>query len=707
MRKFLSVLLAMTMVLSLTVTGFAIEDTATTREPEVMTEEATMAGKTVILHTNDVHGAVEGYAYIAQLKADYEAKGAEVILVDAGDYSQGTTYVSVSQGADAVTMMNTVGYDVVTLGNHEFDYGYAQLKENMTKANFKVLCADVFNEDGTPIFDTNYTYTTKSGVKIGFFGMETPETQTKAHPGKIKGLTFATDDAFTKAAADQVEALKDDDIVICVSHLGVGAESKPYRSTDLYAAVKGIDFIIDGHSHTVMTKGENGEPIQSTGTKFANIGVIVIDDASKKIESNSLFEIKEDTAKDATVAAAAQKIIDRIDKEYSAVFAKSEVTLNGKKAPNGNRDGETNNGDLITDAMLWQVKQDADIKLTVDDDHIVAITNGGGIRAEIKVGDVTKNDIFTVLPFGNTVDVIYVTGAQLLEVLEASTFCLPESIGGFPQVSGISYTISTAVPYDANAETYPASTYYGPKTINRVSINSINGKEFKADDTYAVVTNDFCSAGGDTYYAFKSTAKADKVATGVALDQALMNYVKTELKGVIGKQYAAPQGRILMNPFKDVKVSSWFGKYVIDLYNDGIINGTSATTYTPDAKLSWAAALKLLLVSHGDLKSEDATGADWSKNAIAKAAELGLVAADLDGAKAISRLEFCQVAAKLNKLAESKTESKFTDCADGYVMALVDAKVINGMTETTFEPDASLTRAQIAKIIYQLNLIEK
>ena len=106
-------------------------------------------------------------------------------------------------------------------------------------------------------------------------------------------------------------------------------------------------------------------------------------------------------------------------------------------------------------------------------------------------------------------------------------------------------------------------------------------------------------------------------------------------------------------------------------------------------------------------KAADATGADWSKNTIAKAAELGLVAADLDGAKAISRLEFCQVAAKLNKLAESKTESKFTDCTDGYVMALVDAKVINGMTETTFEPAASLTRAQIAKIIYQLTLIEK
>ena len=702
MRKFLSVLLAMAMVFSLSMTCFATEDTAATKEPEIMTEEATMAGKTVILHTNDVHGAVNGYACIAALKADYEAKGAEVILVDAGDFSQGTTYVSVTKGADAVTMMNAAGYDVVTLGNHEFDYGYAQLKENMSKAKFKVVCADVFNEDGTPIFDANYTYTTKSGVKVGFFGMETPETQTKANPALIKGLTFATDDAFTKAAADQVAALKDADVVICLAHLGVDAESAPYRSTDLYAAVKGIDFVVDGHSHTVMTKGEKGEPIQSTGTAFANIGVIVIDNATKKIESNSLFEVKEDTAKDETVSAAAKTIVDRVDAEYDVVFAKSEVTLNGAKAPNGNRDSETNNGDLITDAMIWKVMQNKE-GLTVDADHVVAITNGGGIRAAIKPGDVTKKDINTVLPFGNTVAVIYVTGAELLEALEASTYSLP--VGGFPQVAGINFTLSTAVAYDANAETYPASTYYGPKSINRVVINSINGKEFKADDTYAVVTNNFVADGGDTYYAFAAaTAKFD---TGIPLDEAVMEYVTTELKGVIGAQYAAPQGRILLNPFKDVKVSSWFGQYVIDLYNDGVINGTSATTYAPNDTLTWAAALKLLLVSHGDLKAADATGADWSKNAIAKAAELGLVAADLDGAKAISRLEFCQVAAKLNKLAESKTESKFTDCTDGYVMALVDAKVISGMTETTFEPAASLTRAQIAKILYQLTLIEK
>ena len=697
MRKFLSVLLAMAMVLSLTVTSFAADTAADAK--------AEMAGKTVILHTNDVHGAVEGYAYIAQLKADYEAKGAEVILVDAGDFSQGTTYVSSTKGADAVTMMNAAGYDVVTLGNHEFDYGYAQLKENMSKAKFKVVCADVFNEDGTPIFDANYTYTTKSGVKVGFFGMETPETQTKANPALIKGLTFADKDAFTKAAADQVAALKDADVVICLAHLGVDAESAPYRSTDLYAAVKGIDFIVDGHSHTVMTKGEKGEPIQSTGTAFKNIGVIVIDDASKKIESNSLYEIKEDTAKDATVAAAAKVIVDRVNNEYGVKFATSKVELNGAKAPNGNRDVETNNGDLITDAMRWKVLQNKD-GLTVNEDHVVAITNGGGIRAAIAKGDVTKKDINTVLPFGNTVAVVYVTGEQLLEALEASTFSTPTAVGGFPQVSGINFTIHTGKAYDKNDATYPESTYYGPKTINRVVINSVNGKEFKANEVYAVVTNNFCAAGGDTYYAFK--AASAQFDTGIPLDEAVMEYVTKELKGVIGEQYAAPQGRVTyFNPFKDVKTTSWYFNYMIHLYEAGVISGTSATTYTPDAKLSWAAALKLLLVSHGDLKSEDATGADWSKNTIAKAAELGLVAADLDGTKAISRLEFCQVAAKLNKLAESKTESKFTDCTDGYVMALVDAKVINGMTETTFEPDASLTRAQIAKIIYQLNLIEK
>lgn len=696
MRKFLSVLLAFAMMLSLGVTTLAAEDTAV----GTTAVEQTYAGKTVILHSNDVHGAITGYACIAALKTDYESRGAEVILVDAGDYSQGTTNVSTTKGADAVAMMNAAGYDVVTIGNHEFDYGYEQLMDNMSKAEFKVVCADVFDADGTTIFDANYTYTTKSGVKVGFFGLETPEAQTKANPALIKGLTFAIDDLWA-VSQKQIDALADADVVICLSHLGVDNETKPYTSYDLWNNTKGIDMIIDGHSHTVMTKGDKNEPIQSTGTAFANIGVIVIDDASKKIESNELVAVTDTMAKDEAVAAAAEKIIDRVKAEYDVKFAVSKVELNGAKAPNGNRDSETNNGDLITDAMVWQVLQNKD-GLTVNEDHVVAITNGGGIRAAIKPGDVTKNDINTVLPFGNTVAVVYVTGAELLEALEASTYCTPGAIGGFPQVSGINFTLHTGKAYDANAETYPNSTYYGPKSINRVVINSINGKEFKENEIYAVVTNNFCAAGGDTYYAFASASA--QFDTGIPVDEAVMAYITRELKGVIGEKYAAPQGRITyFNPFTDIKTTNWAFNYVINLYEDGIINGTSATTYTPDAKLTWAQALKLLLVSSGDLKAEDAVGADWAKNTMAKAVELALVDADADGNEAITRLAFCQVAAKLNKMAESKTDSKFIDCADGYVMALVDAKVIDGMTENTFEPDGLLTRAQIAKIIYLLN----
>ena len=696
MRKFLSVLLAFAMMLSLGVTTLAAEDTAV----GTTAVEQTYAGKTVILHSNDVHGAITGYACIAALKTDYESRGAEVILVDAGDYSQGTTNVSITKGADAVAMMNAAGYDVVTIGNHELDYGYEQLMDNMSKAEFKVVCADVFDADGTTIFDANYTYTTKSGVKVGFFGLLTPEAQTKANPALIKGLTFAIDDLWA-VSQKQIDALADADVVICLSHLGVDNETKPYTSYDLWNNTKGIDMIIDGHSHTVMTKGDKNEPIQSTGTAFANIGVIVIDDASKKIESNELVAVTDTMAKDEAVAAAAEKIIDRVKAEYDVKFAVSKVELNGAKAPNGNRDSETNNGDLITDAMVWQVLQNKD-GLTVNEDHVVAITNGGGIRAAIKPGDVTKNDINTVLPFGNTVAVVYVTGAELLEALEASTYCTPGAIGGFPQVSGINFTLHTGKAYDANAETYPNSTYYGPKSINRVVINSINGKEFKENEIYAVVTNNFCAAGGDTYYAFASASA--QFDTGIPVDEAVMAYITRELKGVIGEKYAAPQGRITyFNPFTDIKTTNWAFNYVINLYEDGIINGTSATTYTPDAKLTWAQALKLLLVSSGDLKAEDAVGADWAKNTMAKAVELALVDADADGNEAITRLAFCQVAAKLNKMAESKTDSKFIDCADGYVMALVDAKVIDGMTENTFEPDGLLTRAQIAKIIYLLN----
>ena len=498
------------------------------------------AGKTVILHSNDVHGAIDGYAYMAGLKEEYEAAGANVIVVDAGDYSQGTVYVSVSKGADAITMMNAAGYDVVTLGNHEFDYGYDQIVSNMKAFNGKVLCANVL-KDGKSIYD-GHTIIEKGGVKIGFFGLETPEASTKANPALIKGLEFPAAEKLYEIAKNEVAALKAEgaDIIVCLAHLGVDNESEPNRSYDLYQNVEGIDFIIDGHSHTVMTAGKDGQPIQSTGTAFANVGLIEIDNATKKIAANSLIKVDDTTPKDGEVAALAKKIKAGIDAAYGEVFAKTEVELNGAKDP-GNRTQETNLGDLITDSMLWKIKQSA-ADLNIAEENIVAITNGGGIRATIKKGNITKKDVNTVLPFGNTVAVVYVTGAELLEALEASTYSTPGAIGGFPQVAGMKFTIDTTKEFD-KGDLYPGSTYHQPKSIKRVSIQEINGKPFDPKATYAVVTNNFLAAGGDTYYAFASASS--QFDTGLPLDEVLMEYITEGLNATVtAKQYGEPQGRI-------------------------------------------------------------------------------------------------------------------------------------------------------------------
>ena len=545
MRKVLALLLSVVMTLTLLVSS------AWADEPKPLD------GKTVILHTNDVHGSIELYAKVAAMKGDYEAQGAQVILADAGDYSQGTVYVSVNKGKDAVTMMNAAGYDVATIGNHEFDYGYAQLKSNLDSAVFKVVCANVL-QDGSPVFDA-YTMINKGGVQVAFVGLETPEAQTKANPALIQGLTFLAGDEMYAAVQTQVDAAKTAgaDIVIVLTHLGVDSSSEPNTSYDLYEKVTGIDFIIDGHSHTVMTKGPEGEPIQSTGTALNNIGVITIDNATKKIESNELIPIwhteevdgenvpvYDYTKSDATVANAAKAIIDPIDADYDQKFAESAVDLNGAKAP-GNRTEETNLGDLITDAMMWAIKTKAP---GVDMNNAVAITNGGGIRAAIAKGDITKKDVNTVLPFGNTLAVVYVKGSELLEALEVSTYCTPKSLGGFPQFAGMEVELNTACEYDANDTTYPGSTYFGPKSINRITIKTVNGKAFDKDATYAVITNNFLAAGGDTYYAF--AAAQTQFDTGLPLDEILMEYITVELNGVVTDKYAAPQGRltIVNNP---------------------------------------------------------------------------------------------------------------------------------------------------------------
>ena len=493
-------------------------------------------GKIAILHSNDVHGNLEGYAKMATLRKYFEKEDAKVIVVDDGDFGQGSAYVSLSKGMNAVTMMNAVPYTIVGLGNHEFDYGYQQLLQNLSAAKFYAICSNIFvRSTQNTLLPPYAVFTTPDGARIGIFAMNTPTTQTKVNPIYVEDLYFPTEDDFYYVAQKVVDHLKDVekvDSILCLAHLGISSEDAPYLSTNLLKYVSGIDFVIDGHSHSVFSKYD-GLPIQQTGTKFANIGVIIIDSKTGKIEDSFLKDCAE-IADDPEVLELAKKLEEEVDKVYGVKFAESKVSLNGVKAP-GNRTMETNNGDLITDAMRWSILKDASV-LKVPAEDVVAITNGGGIRAPIEPGDVTMKDITTVLPFGNTLAVIYVKGSELLEALEASTYCTPDPVGGFPQVAGMVYSIDISKAYDANKETYPDSTYYGPKTLQRVTIESINGKPFEADKTYAVITNNFCAAGGDTYYIFKNAS--DQFDTGIPLDEVVMQFVSEELKGVIGEEYA-------------------------------------------------------------------------------------------------------------------------------------------------------------------------
>ncbi len=643
-KKVLSLVLVLAMMFSLCITAGAEEPAED------------LSGSIIILHTNDVHGAIDGYAKAAALKKTYEEMGAYVLLMDAGDFIQGDPTVSTSEGATAVELMNLAGYDVAAPGNHEFDYGYANLKALVSEADFPIVAANVLY-GGKAAFNDNVTFTAPDGTKIGVFGLDTPETATKAHPAKIKGVTFLADDELFACAQEQVNELEAEgcDIIVCLGHLGIDDESTGNRSMDLLEEVDGIDLFIDGHSHSDLDDiaGAVGEScmvndtiLTSTGTKFENIGLVVISDGVMEATAIPTADI---TVKpDGTVADRAAAIQKAVDDEYGAVFAKTEVELNGVKAEV--RTGETNLGNLITDALVWGA---AEAGTKVD----AAVTNGGGIRASISKGNITKKDINTVLPFGNTLSIVKVTGAELLEALEASTYCTPETIGGFPHVSGIVFTVDTGKVYD-QGEQYPGSTYYGPKSIQRVSIQSVGGKAFDPNATYTIATNDFMAAGGDTYYAFKTASV--NYDLGVPMDEVVMEYVTEELDGVVtAEDYGASEGRITIKkglPFTDVAADAAYYDDVLYVYENNIFNGFTSTIFGPDSTMTRGQMVTVLWRMNGSPEPEkdcpfaDVAAASPYRKAIAWAVENGLS---------------------------------------------------NGYTETTFAPGQAISRQQFLTILYR------
>ena len=510
--------------------------------PTVAAAPGDLTGKLVIIHTNDTHGgdvAVEGKsigtAGIAQLVKDYESAGADVLLFSAGDAIQGDPLVNLSNGLTAIEFMNLAGYDLMVLGNHEYDFGYDNLLKLKDVADFPLLSTNTLDKvSGKPVFEKSIVFDTDIG-KVGVFGLTTPEAMTKTNPKDVASLIFLTGREMYDAAQKQVDQLEKEgaEYIICLAHLGTDEASKPNRSIDVIYNVEGIDILIDAHSHSVIEGHMEGNTIvSSAGTKLSHAGVIVID--GEAIEA-SLISAEEYNSIDTNINDIIGNAASEIDLQLSSVFARTEVLLDGNREP-GVRTQETNLGDFAADAILWAAEQATGVK--VDG----AITNGGGIRASIDKGNVTMKDMKTVFPYDNTISILQVKGGQLLEILEASCASAPEPLGAFPQVSGIEFTINTNVPYEKGNQ-YPDSTYFAPaKPGARITNVKIGAKALDPDKTYTIATNDFLAAGGDTYYLFKGL---ERYNTYVALEDALIDYTDEVLDGVISEAgYGRPAGRI-------------------------------------------------------------------------------------------------------------------------------------------------------------------
>lgn len=440
-----------------------------------------------VVHVNDTHGRVEeneknGELGFAKLKTYYDNKNVanNALLLNAGDVVHGTTFATISSGDSVVNVMNQMGFDAMTAGNHDFNYGYQRLIELNEKANFPIFAANVVNEEGNNILDAD-SIIDVDGVKVGLFGLATEETKTKSSPANTEGLTFVNS---IETAKNEVAKLKNQgaQVIICISHLGEDKESVE-TSTMIAENVEGIDLIVDGHSHTEL---QNGRYVGNTLIAQAKAHGYFIGDVTLLLDKNNKVVAKNASLKPYSRMKYLHANKDTLD-QIEAVTNENKKVLDQKVGETkvdliGARDmvrtSETNLGDFVTDAM---------IKATGAD---VAITNGGGIRESIAAGNITKGDVLTVFPFTNFAVTLEVKGSVIKDALEHGLSEAPNSAGKFPQIGGM------VVKYDA---TKPAG--------QRVSEITIKGEAYDPEKTYTLVTNDFMAIGGDGYEMLKDQTK--------------------------------------------------------------------------------------------------------------------------------------------------------------------------------------------------------
>ena len=728
-NKLFSLAMALILALSLAVPSFAAEGDGI-----------------VVLFTNDVHCTSDdgmSYAAVAGYKAEMEAQyGADyVTLVDDGDAIQGGILGSMSQGSWIVDIMNQVGYDLAIPGNHEFDFGmdtFLDIVQN--QADYTYLSCNFVDEDGDPVLDA-YQIISYGDVDVAYVGISTPETLTKSAPAYFQDENGNYIYGFCQGGDgqelyDQVQETVDAaraegaDYVVALAHLGVDGQSSPWMSTEVIANTTGIDAMLDGHSHTVVpsqtVENADGEEVllAQTGTKAESIGKLVIaPDGTMTAELVALADV--DTTSEAYTTA--QTYIQRIQAQYqemaSEVVATSDVLLTINEADGTTRavrSKETNLGDLCADA--YRIVLGADI----------GWVNGGGVRADIPAGDVTYGDIIEVHPFGNLACVVEVTGQQILDALELGSMYVGEAeSGGFLQVSGLKYTINTAIPTSVVLD--DAGNFVevsGERRVSDVQVLDSESDEYAALDpsaTYTLASHNYMlKDGGDGYAMFGEdniTILQDEVMVD---NEVLISYIRDELGGVVGQEYAQPQGRITIvdgvaaEPvagFSDVTTANWYADAVAYVVDNELMNGVSADTFEPNSTMSRAMMVTVLYrmagspAVSGENVFTDVPEGSWYEEAVTWGVENGLVTGTTDTTyEPNAGITREQMATLLWRYAGSPDVSgsdgldQFTDAASisGYArtaMAWASQQGLVNGTNGTLSPRGSATRAEIATIL--------
>lgn len=548
-KRFLSLLMVFTLCLSMLGVHTTVNAAAGTFAADVAADDI------VILYDNDVHCAVDEYATMAALKTQMQSATNYVSVVSSGDFIQGAVIGAISKGKNIVNIMNQVGYDVVTLGNHEFDYQVGPMRRLLKSLSADVVsCNFMSTYTGKSVYQP-YVIKQYGDTKVAFVGITTPESITKSTPKYFKNelgkyaYSFCSDETGD-ALYDCVQAAVDSateagaDYVVALSHLGTEGVDERWSAQNVIANTTGIDVVLDGHSHSTIegnyVANEAGEDvlISSTGTKFENIGKLVLH-ADGTI-GTTLISVADAGVTDQAVEDYIASIKETYEAQVSKVVGTTTSDLTTLDTETGNRavrTKETNLGDFCTDALRTVLGAD------------VAIMNGGGIRANIAAGNVTYNDLLSVFPWGNMACLTEATGQEIKDALEFGSRNYPDENGGFLQVSGIKYTINSSI--DSNVETDVDGMFTGVAGEYRVSdimiLNSETGNYEPIDltKTYTLAgINYTLKSCGDGFTMFADNNYL-KDETEVDVD-VLQQYITNYLNGTIGDEYSnlSGQGRI-------------------------------------------------------------------------------------------------------------------------------------------------------------------